>query len=375
MKIKKSSFVILCLFLLLFEIFAVPVKFYNYASYIVALLLSIYIIQIKGCFDKVGYVFFFPLAIILSTLVNYGYGSRILFLAAIYGLIIVETFYLISNYIKKESYNKLVNLLRLFALIVMVLNDILCFFGVKFYNTYYLIGSKFRVAYLHCLVIALSYYRFKGYKKIKLSILAVYSIVVAQIVDCSTGVVAILAIWIMLMLKNVLVDKLSGVKFIAVLWGVILVIYVSLNTVLQIPSIQYFVTTILGEDGTLTGRTKIYSYLTGIILNKPIWGYGYQNIIVEKVVGYGNAQNGTIKFLIDYGAIGLGAFAILVLATFYKLGKTSLSNKDKAYPFVVLVTVLFICSIVEVSFNSYMYIALAIIAGLSTSATREDGDD
>ena len=175
------------------------------------------------------------------------------------------------------------------------------------------------------------------------------------------------------MIKDILIERISGVKFIAILWGGITLIYVSLNTVLQIPSIQYFITKILGEDSSLTGRTRIYAYLTEIILKNPIWGYGHQNTIVEKIVGFGNAQNGTIKFLIDYGAIGLCAFIALVVITFYRLGKTSRSVKEKAYSFVVLITTLFICSIVEVSFNAYMYLALAVIAGLSI-ATKEVGD-
>lgn len=375
MKIRKSSVMIIILLLMLFEIFLFPVKFYNYASYVLALVLFIYVIKIGGQFRSMWYVFLFPIAILLSTYTNYGYGSRVLFFAMIYGLMIVDVFYIIADYIKKESYSRLLDILRSFFLSIMILNDMFCILGIKFYGKYYLIGSKFRVVYIHCLVIVLLYSKIRGLRKVKLSGLAIYSIIISQIVDCSTGVVAVLVVWGMLMIKDILIERISGVKFIAILWGGITLIYVSLNTVLQIPSIQYFITKILGEDSSLTGRTRIYAYLTEIILKNPIWGYGHLNTIVEKIVGFGNAQNGTIKFLIDYGAIGLCAFIALVVISFYRLGKTSRSVKEKAYSFVVLITTLFICSIVEVSFNAYMYLALAVIAGLSINATKEGSDE
>ena len=69
------------------------------------------------------------------------------------------------------------------------------------------------------------------------------------------------------------------------------------------------------------------------------------------------------------------AFIALVVISFYRLGKTSRSVKEKAYSFVVLITTLFICSIVEVSFNAYMYLALAVTAGLSINATKEGSDE
>lgn len=374
MKVRKSSVIMITLLLLLFEIFVIPLKIYNYASYIVALLLGLYVIQTKEYCGKLGYTFLFPLTICATTVLNYGYGNRTVFFAMIFGLTIIEAFYVVSNYINRESFGKLMNLLRAFFVPVMVLNDVFCFLGMQFYGRYYLIGSKFRVVYLHCLVMTLLYPNPRKYKKIRLSLLALYSIIIAQIADCSTGIIAVLLVWIMLMFEDVLVDKVSNVKFIACLWGIVILIYVSLNTILANPTIQYFITNILGEDSSLTGRTRIYSYLTGIIMKKPIWGYGYQSVIVEKVVGFGNAQNGTIKFLIDYGAIGLAAFVILVVLTFYKMSKTSSITKKKAYPFVVLVSVLFVCSIVEVSFNSYMYLALAVIAGLSINADKEGRD-
>jgi exopolysaccharide production protein ExoQ len=80
---------------------------------------------------------------------------------------------------------------------------------------------------------------------------------------------------------------------------------------------------LLGKDGTLTGRTEIWDAVAGSIAKRPLLGYGYQafwlgfqgesyRIILTVTWALGQAQNGFLDVTLEMGVIGL----IVVLLIF-----------------------------------------------------------
>ena len=69
---------------------------------------------------------------------------------------------------------------------------------------------------------------------------------------------------------------------------------------------------VLGKGASYKGRLIIYEKITRIIEQKPWFGYGYMSDIVNQVVTFGNAQNGLLDMIVQYGIVGLICWGIFV---------------------------------------------------------------
>jgi exopolysaccharide production protein ExoQ len=104
---------------------------------------------------------------------------------------------------------------------------------------------------------------------------------------------------------------------------VCLLLLVSLSTVaVVIVAWPDFLFSLLGKDGTLTGRTGIWSAAIDSIVKRPLLGYGYQafwlglegesyRVILAVSWLLAQAQNGFIDVTLEMGAVGL-AIVLLV---------------------------------------------------------------
>jgi uncharacterized protein involved in exopolysaccharide biosynthesis/O-antigen ligase/Mrp family chromosome partitioning ATPase len=139
----------------------------------------------------------------------------------------------------------------------------------------------------------------------------------------------------------------------------------------------------LGRDSTLTGRTGIWSEVSGHIMDRLLFGHGYQvfwqenllsmeETLVDAQVGEGieritNSHNGWIELLLDLGLVGFTLMAAALTVTFLQAlragqrGETAMS----VAPLLLLVPLIPL-SLAEASLlsqNDVVWVMYCIVAG------------
>lgn len=139
-----------------------------------------------------------------------------------------------------------------------------------------------------------------------------------------------------------------------------------IKPILELSFVQFFITEILHKSITLTGRIKIFESIAPAIGMHPILGHGYGNVIIQTLVGYGNAQNALMQFTIDYGLIGFGLFMIIL----FRCVKKNNIPEELEGLYILLYALIF-CSMVEISYNYIWYVVLFIVGCWKTSPKGE----
>lgn len=108
----------------------------------------------------------------------------------------------------------------------------------------------------------------------------------------------------------------------------------------KIDILVYYITEVLHKDITLTGRDFIYKGALQIYRQHPWIGYGYNNHIINDVLGriaaaFNTAHNSMLQMLVDYGRIGVGLFIYLVYTGMAFMKKTSQKYASVCYFAVV----------------------------------------
>ena len=103
---------------------------------------------------------------------------------------------------------------------------------------------------------------------------------------------------------------------------VIIVIYILYYLVITLRFTEFdfivdYITNVLSKDITLTGRDVIFSASLEIFMQHAFIGYGYNNSIINDLLGsrvmqFNTAHNSMLQMLVDYGVVGVGIFTVLV---------------------------------------------------------------
>ena len=112
-----------------------------------------------------------------------------------------------------------------------------------------------------------------------------------------------------------------------------------------------------------------------IIEKRKFFGYGYLSNAVSNVYGWGNPQNGIMDLLVNYGCVGTVAFILLCMSVFQGIACTKQVSDKKLeiiYPIVAFIYSMLVCSIMEVSFGRYFFLALAIIGAFNMEIKEND---
>ncbi len=234
----------------------------------------------------------------------------------------------------------------------------------------YFFGNKFSTSYYFILLAGLYYVKFFRNRKIRgvkavFFLLVLLSFTISYWVRCSTAVVGTVIMLITVLFPDFVKEKLQNRKLIIVLICVMGAFPFYATAIIENPRIQYIIVEVLGESIGLTGRLSIYKYLPTVISAKPIFGYGYNNWVIAEHLGYGNAQNGLMEIVVNFGYLGMLCFLGVV--------ERSLSIKEdlRNYGLYAVLYALIVCSTIEVSFNYFFYIALFIIAFNSLTSEEE----
>ena len=287
-------------------------------------------------------------------------------------------FFLVFNYcLKRIEPSKVINTIKHNVLFYTCVLD---FFVVVTWGkglggmdeAVYLLGNKFITSYMHMAYFALMFFSGKNYKEYKKVVLAywVYSLAICKIADCTTGMIGISVMMILMFIS----EKKDGVFnllkrpifFIACL--IVSNVLLLLTDILT--SSEFFSNFFMKYSHTntmLSGRLSMYQIALKSIEENWVWGYGINFDIVYQRLGFGNPQNGLLKILLDYGVIGAVCFTILASFALNNLKKADYIQLKGPLFFIYAMLV---CSLVEINFSALFYMFLAIITVFAFTKKR-----
>lgn len=325
----------------------------------------------------IGWVLQFAFVITGCTLFAGGGPQNALY-AAILGLNAVALFLGFAQL--KDKYGLYGALSALFwpLLLLCLANDFFVFTAhVNNSVSSYLIGNKFSTGDIHSLLIVIygtllaERHGFVIYNWGIFWFFVVETVLVLAKASAMTALLGfLLATAVVVIIPTKLKDFCSrGAVFIGVL-TIANIVFFGSGMMLQNPYVQSFIQDVLGRSLTMTGRTPIYDSLGIIIGTSPFIGYGYGNNIVERVVGWGNAQNGIADIAVMYGLVGVVSFGLMVHGVLGEGG----GRNEKALSLIGVLYGTILASLVEVSFGIAFYFALAIVSISLCDVCRQNGD-
>ncbi len=234
----------------------------------------------------------------------------------------------------------------------------------------YFFGNKFATSYFFLMFAGLSQVRY--YHQIQQSLLyrfgavalALIAIAISGWIYCSTSMVA----GVVLVAAPLLPKKLRSFAMhpatVVVVMLLCAIFPLIMEPIMSSKLVQYVVVNGLGESLSLTGRKKIYRYLLDVIGARLAFGYGYGNDAVWQVVGFGNAQNGLMQYIVDYGACG----TVFFLGTVYRCVNKA-KNKDWVWGAFALLYAMIVASLVEITYGYLFFMALFLLCWAEDSPT------
>ena len=248
------------------------------------------------------------------------------------------------------------------------INLIYCFFtlaSVVFIGTdnnsnvaAYPFGNKFTSSYLFISIISLygiSHNMKRKKNKLIMCVLLILSLSFSIYVNCATATVSLLMATIIFFF-NQKICKGIFFKPIIVTGALIItsIIPFIIDFILKNDFVNYVIFDVFHRSSTVFGRFEIYkTFLPELIQNKFWFGYGYSNGKMLQISGvFGNAQNGLLEQMMNFGIIGI---VIILITVFYALRK---GQKGNASYMLILLYAMIVAAIFEITINWFFWIAL-----------------
>lgn len=290
-------------------------------------------------------------------------------------LYLLELFLLMIWVAETGQSRRLLNFVFYYTLVLLVLTDLLLFTRViTFSNGHfetYLIGSKFTVVYYHMNLMVLWYVRnrdrLRSDKKARRIIYIGLPIafLTAIRVDCISGVLGCLVLFVLLMIMDRLIQKkllkLSS-HWVLLLAMVICVVFPFIaEIILDMPVVTFVLENILGRDNKLTGRLNIFQAYGREMRDHWLWGYGYGNgnIVSVTLFGYENSQNALLHWALQIGIPTTLCLVLVMLLVFRQLSKAP--GKSRCMPIVALIYMYVILGMIETTFSMSYLLWLGVI--------------
>ena len=371
-KIKLSSIDLLLLILV-----TTVLSYYNTSIYTIIryALIAYLIIKYRKEFKKAKFVYI--LLLVYSLLLGYSsYQNNSSVTWGIsgfmHGIRLISILLVMSGITAKRGVIKTVSALIPILSALLIATDMLIVFYP--YNissaTLYLIGDKFHVSYMHCMLMALTSIRYKNLKKFYVIALYAICILITMRIKCTTGMIMLLFLFFM----ELLTDIVPGIRFFicninltAILLAVENILIWGANTILYTPWANHIIVDILGKSNNMTGRFKLYSVIPELIMKKPVLGYGLQSDIFRNMFGYGNAQNGLMQIVIESGILGAAIF----LFSLFLAGSKAKRNVS-LYSVYLYVLGFIIGSISEMNLSTHFVFGIALLFAFGMHAEETE---
>jgi len=291
-------------------------------------------------------------------------------------------------WVSEKGYGQyLIKYLFRYVLIVVLITDVVLFTGIrKFYSgshEAYLIGTKFTVSYMHMNLLTLwvmqteKRFHAKQFSRLWLCLAAVFLIAVSVRVECMTGIIGCVTLFICLFVvdspksKKRLRSLTSPTVLIIALVGNLIFPFVS-ELLVSVPAINYFIVDVLGRTENLTGRTNIFNIFSNQMTGHWLYGYGLgnQNAAAMELFGYANAQNAMLQWILQGGILATVTLALFMRQVFKQTHKAD--HYRRVMPLVVLVYVYIVLGTVETTFSMSYLLWLGVIFALISESPKPE---
>ncbi len=280
-------------------------------------------------------------------------------------LFLVELYALMIWISERGHTNYFINFLFYYVLLLVVVTDVLLLTGLITYSdgshTVYLVGTKFVVSYLHMDLLTLWFlkadegYNIRNIPKLGLVFTAILLIVISVRVECMTGVLGCLILFICFLLIDRPSRKgLSILNAPVTLFGALVInlIFPFISElIVSIPFVNYFVVEIMGKSENLTGRIEIFEIFSRRMEDHWAFGFGFgnENLAAKELFGYANAQNSLLQWILRAGVVNTVMLVVLLLMIFRYRAK--LGEYRRTMPLVILIYVYIFLGSVEITFS------------------------
>lgn len=377
-KIRYSTIEIVMLCISFYEFTGVPHSIFLAVKYFaIAYLLLAHCKECKKMPEIVFAIMIYGGITFIATLAYQDALNRYV-AAFIYMLHILTIYVTIVSFIQLRGVDALIKCLTKVLFVFAFMTDILMLFinyNFSSPSENYLIGNKFAVSYLHCFIIALLFWGYNERKqlifRIARMIFWLFSIIICMRVTCTTGILICMFMGAMTYLSIPLKIKemISFPKVVIGITAVMNVLVLGSSSLLTNPYIASFISDVLGKSYTWIGRLHIYAMIFDVIKVHPWIGYGYFSNIIEEILGFGNAQNGVLKIIVDSGIIGLIGYTLLVNNSLKKRENIS----TKRWSMIVFIYCMIIASIAEINLTDYLFfLTTAIVYSVGKNAVDMD---
>lgn len=370
----KSLIIVLLLFLSLFRVYIFSSdEFLNISVVLSIILIVVSKPSLKSVKENI-FLILLALSMFVSTYFfntnNYSFLNGLRYSLQFFALVFVT-----NSLIKTDGLKETVKNYFLISLLFVIVMDITVLIGLDFDKTYYqnlvsyLFGNKFMLLYLHLQTFALMafYGNLNNNKKDYWYVLyAIIGLLMCVRVNCVTGVVGIIVFSLMLFIPfNDKIKKALSKPISIFIMLLIVEILLFISRTLYNTSIGQYIVDLLNKGNSLNGRFIIYEILPHIMSSRFIFGYGYNSSIITHILGYGNAQNGLLQYLLDLGIVG----TLLFLINLYK--SVNIEFESDNWPLYCALYAFIICSLFEVCFKFNFFIILCMLFNIGLVQKNE----
>jgi exopolysaccharide production protein ExoQ len=128
----------------------------------------------------------------------------------------------------------------------------------------------------------------------------------------------------------------------------------------------------LGREETLTGRTSVWGKVVPIAMKRPIIGSGFGSFwttTTREVFDISGAHSGYLDVILDLGFVGLLLYAIFLLSSILKAQRMMTQDFDWGALWICCLLMVVVHNITESSLNTFTFILMANILLLTVSST------
>jgi len=134
-------------------------------------------------------------------------------------------------------------------------------------------------------------------------------------------------------------------------------------------------TSSLGRDDTLTGRTEIWRRLLPIAMSKPIFGHGFGGFWTSKTVethGDSEAHSGYLDVILGFGIVGIVLLVMFLLSCAWNAQQELPHDFDWASLWICYLIMAVLHNITESSIHGFATHLTAVLIFLAVSSTAAD---
>ena len=262
-----------------------------------------------------------------------------------------------------------------YMLLVVIVTDTLFLTGIKtFYSgrhEIFLVGTKLTVSYFHMDLLALWYVRNnmrlqrEGKSKGFVLFAIPFLLAVAIRVDCMTGVIGCLVLFVFFMLMNTRFQKyflrLSSPVWLVIFLLASVIFPFVVQKIVSIPVVAYLLENVMLRSTNLTGRLHIFEAFVRKTQGHRMWGYGLSNgnTVAVRLFNCANAQNALLQWVLEVGIPTTLVLVALMVIIFVQLSRSP--RQRRAMPMVMMIYVYIVLGTVETTFNMMVILWLALI--------------